>query len=62
VSEIRGVLRSQVADRLRETANGIGTRAAIEGATLVAICPHPAWDGIIAAVRGLLVIRRVAAL
>jgi len=40
----------------------IGRRAAVEGATLVAICPHPAWDGLIAGGRGLLVIRHVAAL
>ena len=31
-------------------------------AGLVAVCPHPALDGLIAGARGLLVIRRVAAL
>ena len=62
VAEVRGILRSQVADRLREAAGVLGRRAAVEGATLVAICPHPAWDGVFAGGRGLLVIRHVAAL
>ena len=60
--EIRAVLRSQVADQLHQAALAMGRQAAMEGATLVAICPHPAWDGIIAGGRGLLVIRRVATL
>ena len=60
--ELRGVLRSRVADPLRERAASLGRRAAAEGATLVAVCPHPALDGLIAGARGLLVIRRVAAL
>jgi len=60
VVELRGILRNRVADPLRERAAGLGRRAAAEGATLVAICPHPAWDGLIAGVRGLLVIRGVA--
>ena len=62
VAEVRAILRSQVADRLREWARSLGRRAAVEGATLVAICPHPAWDGMIAGGRGLLVIRQVATL
>lgn len=62
VAEVRAILRSQVADRLREKARSLGRRAAVEGATLVAICPHPAWDGVIAGGRGLLMIRQVAAL
>jgi len=62
VVELRGVLRSRVADPLRERAASLGRRAAAEGATLVAVCPHPALDGLIAGARGLLVIRRVAAL
>lgn len=62
VVEVRGILRNRVVDPLRQKAAGLGRRAAAEGATLVAICPHPAWDGLIAGVRGLLVIRGVAAL
>ena len=62
MAELGGVLRSQVADRLREAAAKVGRQAAIEGATLVALCPHPAWDGLIAGLRGLVLIRRVAAL
>ena len=62
VVELRGVLRSRAADPLQERAASLGRRAAAEGATLVAVCPHPALDGLIAGARGLLVIRRVAAL
>ena len=51
--ELRGVLRSQVADPLRERAAGLGRCAAAEGATLVAVCPHPALDGLIAGTTGL---------
>ncbi len=62
VVELRGVLRSRAADPLQERAASLGRRAAAEGATLVVVCPHPALDGLIAGARGLLVIRRVAAL
>lgn len=61
-AELRAVLRSRVADPLREQALGLGRRAALEGATLVAVCPHPAWDGLAAGARGVLLVRRVAAL
>lgn len=61
-AELRGILRSRVADPLRERAEGLGRRAAVEGATLVAVCPHPAWDGLVAGGRALLLMRRVAAL
>ena len=53
VVELRGVLRSRVADPLRERAASLGRRAAAEGATLVAVCPHPALDGLIAGTTGL---------
>ena len=46
VAELRGILRSRVADPLRERAAALGRRAAAEGATLVAVCLHPAWDGL----------------
>ena len=62
VIEIRAILRSQIADHLQQAARTFGKRAAVEGATLVAICPHPAWDGLMAAGRGVFVIRQVAAL
>ena len=62
VAEVRGILRSRVANPLRERAESLGRRAAVEGATLVAVCPHPAWDGLIAGARALLLVRRVAAL
>lgn len=62
VAEIKAVLRSQVADRLQEAAARLGRQAAVDGAALVAVCPHPAWDGLLAGLRGLHVVRQVAAL
>ena len=51
-----------MADPMRKRAESLSRRAAVEGATLVAVCPHPAWDGLIAGERALLLIRRRAAL
>jgi putative membrane protein len=62
VMEIRMLLRSRLAARLREASLGIGRRAALEGATLVAICPHPALDGLAVSLRGVVMIRQIAAL
>ena len=62
VAAVRGILRNRVTDPLRERASSLRRRAAVEGATLVAVCPHPAWDGLIAGIRGLLLIRRAGAL
>jgi putative membrane protein len=60
--EIRMLLRSRLAVRLREASLGIGRRAALEGATLVAICPHPALDALAVSLRGVVMIRQIAAL
>lgn len=59
---LRLLLRERVSAPLAAAAGGIGQRAAIEGAALVAVLPHPALDGLFAGLRGLRVIREVAAL
>lgn len=60
--ELQAILRNRAADPLREAAKGLGRRAALQGASLVAISPHASWDGLIAGVRAVLVIRAVARL
>ena len=61
-AEVVAILRAQVAARLRAATSRIGQDAAIEGAALVAISPHASWDALIAAWKGLVVIRKVARL
>jgi putative membrane protein len=56
------VLRARVTAPLSLAAGRIGRQAALEGAALVAILPHPALDGVFAGLRGFRVIRQVAAL
>lgn len=56
------LLRARVSVPLDQAAGRIGRQAALEGAALVAILPHPALDGLFAGLRGLRVIRQVAAL
>jgi putative membrane protein len=60
--EIQAILRNRVADPLREAAKTIGRRAAVQSASLIAISPHASWDGLIAGVRAVLIIRAVARL
>jgi putative membrane protein len=60
--EIRALLRNRLADKLREASNNVGRRAALEGATAVAICPHPALDGLAVSLRGLMMVRQIAVL
>jgi uncharacterized membrane protein YcjF (UPF0283 family) len=60
--ELQAILRNRAADPLREAAKGLGRRAALHGASMVAISPHASWDGLIAGVRAVLVIRAVARL
>jgi putative membrane protein len=59
-NELRHILRTRVQAPLHAAAVAVGQRAAVEGAAFVAICPHPSWDGLIAAGRGWIVIREVA--
>jgi putative membrane protein len=60
--EIQAILRNRAADPLREAAKEIGRRAAVQSASLIAISPHASWDGLIAGVRAVLIIRAVARL
>jgi putative membrane protein len=60
--EIQALLRDRAAAPLCEAAKGIGWRAGLQAASLVAVSPHAGWDGVIAGLRGLLVIREVARL
>lgn len=55
--EIQALLRNRAADPLREAAKTIGQRAAVQGASLIAVSPHASWDGLIAGVRTVLIIR-----
>jgi putative membrane protein len=62
VIEIQAALRDRAADPLHGAAKAIGQRAGLQAAGLVAVSPHANWDGMIAGLRGLLVIREVARL
>jgi putative membrane protein len=59
---INAVLRERVVAPLQGSAQGIGSRAALEAGTLIALSPHASWDGVIAASRALMVIHQVARL
>lgn len=61
-AEIHALLRDRAAAPLCQAAKGIGRRAGLQAASLVAVTPHAGWDGLIAGLRGLLVIREVAEL
>ncbi len=60
--ELRLILEARVDAPLRTRAGQIGTSAALQGASLIAISPHASWDAVIAGLRGLAVIRQVASL
>ncbi len=61
-AEVQALLRTRVADPLEAKALRLGQRAAMECAALIAVSPHKSWDGLVAGVRGLRLIRQVAAL
>jgi putative membrane protein len=60
--EIRAMLAHRAIEPLRERATVIGTRAASQGAAMVAIIPSPALEGLAAGLRSLKLIREIAAL
>lgn len=62
MAEIRAILRSKLLDTMRAAALRIGQQAVIEGSAVVAICPHPALDGLVVIVRSLVMMRRIATL
>jgi putative membrane protein len=62
VAEIQAVLHNRAGEPLRAAARAAGRRAALQTAGLIAISPHASWDGLIAGLRGVLLIREVARL
>ena len=60
--EARAMLAHRAVEPLREQATAIGTRAASQGAAMVAIIPSPALEGLAAGLRSLKLIREIAAL
>jgi len=62
VAEVKSIMRIRVLGQLRQQANQIGKRGAIQAGAAVAITPSPALDGVLAGCRGVAVIRQVAQL
>ena len=60
--ELRALLAHHAVEPLRVQANALGSRAASQGAALVAIIPSPALEGLAAGLRSLALIREIAAL
>jgi len=60
--EVRAMLAHRAIEPLREQAMAIGTRAASQGAAMVAIIPSPALEGLAAGLRSLKLIREIATL
>ena len=60
--EVRAMLAHRAVEPLREQARALGTRAASQGAAMVAIIPSPALEGLAAGLRSLKLIREIATL
>ena len=60
--EVRAMLAHRAIEPLRQQATAIGTRAASQGAAMVAIIPSPALEGLAAGLRSLKLIREIATL
>jgi putative membrane protein len=60
IGEIKAVLRDRILPQLREMADQAGVRAAVEGGAVVAITPSSILDGVLAGLRALALIRRIA--
>ncbi len=60
--EVRAMLAHRAIEPLRQQATAIGTRAASQGAAMVAIIPSPALEGLAAGLRSLKLIREIASL
>ena len=60
--EVRAMLAHRAVEPLREQAKVIGTRAASQGAAMVAIIPSPALEGLAAGLRSLKLVREIASL
>jgi putative membrane protein len=61
-AEVRAMLAHRAIEPLREQATALGTRAAAQGAAMVAIIPSPALEGLAAGLRSFKLIREIAAL
>jgi putative membrane protein len=59
---LRAALRQHLAGTLRLATQRAGSQAAVEGGMVVAISPSPALDGVLAGLRGLSLLRQVAAI
>ncbi|MBI0539453.1 DUF697 domain-containing protein [Roseomonas sp. KE2513] len=59
---LRTALRRHLAGHLHDATRAAGHRAALAGGVVVAISPSPALDGVLAGLRGLLLLRQVAAI
>jgi putative membrane protein len=59
---LRAGLRRHLAGPLLQATRRAGDRAALEGGAVVAISPSPALDGLLAGLRGLSLLRQIAAL
>ena len=62
VGLLRAALRRHLAGPLRQATREAGNRAALEGGAVMAISPSPALDGALAGLRGLSLLRQVAAI
>ncbi|PZW51165.1 putative membrane protein [Humitalea rosea] len=62
IAELRAMLDHRAIAPLQEQSRRAGERAGLQGAALVAIAPSPALDGLVAGVRGLVLLREVAAI
>jgi putative membrane protein len=60
--ELRAMLSHRAIEPLREQAAALGSRAASQGAAMVAIIPSPALEGLAAGLRSLKLIREIASL
>jgi putative membrane protein len=59
---LRAAVQRHVAAPLGEASAQAGQRAALQAGALVALCPHPALDALLAGGRGLMLVREVAAI
>ncbi len=59
---LRAALQRHVAGPLAQAAGQAGQVAALQAGALVALCPHPALDALLAGGRGLMLVREVASL
>ncbi|MBL6459579.1 DUF697 domain-containing protein [Belnapia sp. T6] len=62
IPHLRAALRRHLAEPLRQATRQAGNRAALESGAVVAVSPSPVLDGVLAALRGVSLLREVAAI